>query len=464
MSRRLLAISIIVLAVSACQKHNAGPAGGNNSLHIDSFILHSADNFFLYQTDTVGVIGTDTITLIFPGRDNTANFMVSPTISFTGTTISPASGVLENFDSTLTYTVSGDGAKRTYIIKVIFTADNELLTSQRRLYAWDLGTGNARWIAQDNYMAGLWSSPWVDNGRVYCGGDDGTLYVSDAVTGKLLANPRLSYITNEIMYSPAVYNNVVYIGDGNGNLYAVDATTDVAKWTKNLGPYGLFTTPTMAGNVLYVQSSNVFYAVDPASGNIIWTAKAPMNYFSSPVINGSLAYISGDDSNFYAVNVSTGATAWSLRLGGMGTTPALANGTLYVTTNADSLFALDATTGARKWAIFVDQGPQNPSVSYAGIQSYPSVYNGMVFTGGGDANLYAFDATNGTLKWTTTLINQCMGGVFCVNGVLYPNASGMSTYAVDAATGKIKWQSDADGGRTTAACIGGGGIAFNPAY
>ena len=75
-----------------------------------------------------------------------------------------------------------------------------------------------------------WSSPAVDNGRVFVGSrDDHKLYAFDAVTGATLWTATTS---DWVQTSPAVANGVVYIGNNSGNVYAFNAATGSLVWQR----------------------------------------------------------------------------------------------------------------------------------------------------------------------------------------------------------------------------------------
>ena len=79
-----------------------------------------------------------------------------------------------------------------------------------------------------------WSSPAVENGRVFVGSrDDHKLYAFDAVTGNTLWTATTS---DWVQTSPAVANGVVYIANNSGNLYAFNAQTGGLVWQSAVSP------------------------------------------------------------------------------------------------------------------------------------------------------------------------------------------------------------------------------------
>jgi eukaryotic-like serine/threonine-protein kinase len=451
----LFALLALFFFIPACKKETVFQS--NSNLHIDAFVLKQADNGFLFATDTLGVIHSDTITITLPGSDNHSSVELTPTISFTGDSVSPGSGKGQNFSQPVTYTVYGaNEAPKKYTVQVVFTSRNELIVNASRLFALDLGTGVARWIAEDNWTVNLITSSSIVSGdTVYSCVGSGYIYAAKAVDG---TNIWSQYIGNGLLATPVIANGILYTGCADGTMYAINSHNGTSVWSKKLDQYGVFTTPSVLNGVLYFQLNQKIYALDGSTGNIIWTSPVNANFYSSVTMGNNLLYVSGMDSNFYALNLTDGNVSWLIYLGANGTSPALANGVVYEATYSDSLFAIDAATGTKKWSVFVNTGPSNPYISYPGIQSNPVVYNNSVVTGGGDANLYGFDLTTGHLIWMAALDNMVKGGITSVDGMLYPDTG--SIYSIDASTGKIKWMQGI-GSNLTPSVISANGTVYN---
>lgn len=77
---------------------------------ITSFVIKAADNPGVLQTDVIGIIILDSVKLFFNKNTDISNLI--PTIGIAGKSVSPASMVAENFDSTVIYTVTAtDGSQ-----------------------------------------------------------------------------------------------------------------------------------------------------------------------------------------------------------------------------------------------------------------------------------------------------------------------------------------------------------------
>ena len=102
------------------------------------------------------------------------------------------------------------------------------------------------------------SSPFVQDGIVYCGSDNNHLYAVDAKTGK----EQLKFETGSDIYGsdPTVFDGIVYIGCRDNNLYAVDAKTGREQW--KFETEGSLSSPTIVNEIVYFSSYKTLYALD----------------------------------------------------------------------------------------------------------------------------------------------------------------------------------------------------------
>src|SRR5438093_215689 len=99
-----------------------------------------------------------------------------------------------------------------------------------------ISTSNVSHLALDwSYSTGasISSPPVVDNGVLYIGSNNSTLYALDALTGAV----KWKYTTGGSISksSAAVANGIVYFGSTDDNLYALDATSGAFMWKYSTG-------------------------------------------------------------------------------------------------------------------------------------------------------------------------------------------------------------------------------------
>jgi hypothetical protein len=86
---------------------------------INSFVITAFNNPGVLKRDVTGSIAFEKIRLVFDSGTNLSN--LTPTIGFSGKSLSPATLTPENFDSTLLYNLTAsDGTVYPYRIEVAF--------------------------------------------------------------------------------------------------------------------------------------------------------------------------------------------------------------------------------------------------------------------------------------------------------------------------------------------------------
>jgi len=158
------------------------------------------------------------------------------------------------------------------------------------LYAIDAATGSEKWKFSSGGISFEQSSPTVKDGVLYMAswyeiGDfskGGSVYAINAETGALVweSMKGIGFST-----SPYVYEGKLYIGGDDGNITALDIATGEILWERKI--YHNSANPVAADGILYIGGSGTgyFYAFDALTGKDIWKYPTPGNYGnSSPLI------------------------------------------------------------------------------------------------------------------------------------------------------------------------------------
>lgn len=133
-----------------------------------------------------------------------------------------------------------------------------------------------------------------------------------------------------------------------------------------------------------------------------WTTPVDGTYVQSPVIDAAeqTVYAGTDAGTVYALDAATGAILWAASAGaGVTDSPALADGTLYVPTADGDLVAFDATSGAILWA----------ASTGSAISAQPAVAGGVVYTGSTDGSVHGFPAAGCGAATCTPLWSAATG-------------------------------------------------------
>ena len=236
------------------------------------------------------------------------------------------------------------------------------------LYAIDAKTGEELWHYKTD--DGIYSSAAVY--RDICYFESGNILYAVNRKGKLQWKIALSSgeVKNQLdpwdfhRSSPFIHDGVVYIGTEQGLLLGIDAKTGKrVLLCQTLTEGAIRTTPVVfEGLVMYGDWEGVFYANRIEDGALAWkydTKKdASFSWVNaihgSPLVNEAQVYFTGRSCSLYSLDARSGKKNWHYSsptdqwlLGG----PEIMNGVVYVGSSDQHLFhAIDAESGALLWA------------------------------------------------------------------------------------------------------------------
>lgn len=215
-------------------------------------------------------------------------------------------------------------------------------------------------------------------------------------------------IQETILYMPLVNGYTSYKpGPSSGSWPMAGANPQRNSWTSEeikgalsaewYTPFDAYIMPKVQiiaeyGN-LYVSTANGLYALDAATGSLVWVYPTEMPLGHSPTIIDGVAYVGGFDHKLHAVDAYTGDFLWSFSAeAGFDTNPLVVNSLAYLGNRDGYFYAIHASgdqAGSLAWKYKTD-GPIHFSAAYA---------NGVVYFASNDSHAYALDADNGDLIW-----------------------------------------------------------------
>jgi outer membrane protein assembly factor BamB len=261
---------------------------------------------------------------------------------------------------------------------------------------------------------------------------DNTILWSAPVTGTL----------HEFPTAVTAYGIVYYPQDSSGDsLYALDAATGEILWKFRTG-YNDDPVTVVDGR-LYTPSDSL-WCLDALTGTRIWASAIGNATGSSVIVLDGLVYCANDiscpDSSVVScLNADDGSTIWSIALYRY-TFSCMAywNGILVVPTasmgggNYGSLYGIDAETGEILW--------ENTDTDVGYWDSSPTIVDGIVYINDCSEKTFAFDVFTGEKVWEQTT----GGGTATIayhEGRLYFACEGTPYYCLDASTGNTQWTS-----------------------
>lgn len=297
------------------------------------------------------------------------------------------------------------------------------------------------------------------------GGRDGGLVALDLATGAERWRYRTPY---PVSNAPAIDGGIVVVGLGNGELHAVDLQTGAVRWTFDAAEglpmleSSLWSSPTIAGGLVFVALQGAFTAVDLATGEPVWSRDRTNNYpwlgslaavavadgtalaafnrddglsgwsaatgapawsnvsgatvaiNATPIVENGVVYLANARGEVSAAELGTGRILWTRPTASGGfdwgytitAAPALAGGRLFVPSQWDDLIAFDAATGAELWRYATAGGPLNFAhyrSAQPGFAASPVVTGDVVWIGRPDGRLVALAAADGAELFSTDL-------------------------------------------------------------
>ena len=192
------------------------------------------------------------------------------------------------------------------------------------VYALRASTGRRKW----RFDAGgpVRSSPAVAGRTVYVAAEahDGQLFAIDTWAGKERWSAPGGWDA-----TPTVVGGVVYVA--SGQLRALDARTGAEIWTYSTNE-GLFG-QAVAGETVYVVSGDYIIAVDAQAGQELWRSGFSDSWFKMCALTAAngVVYVGSQDHFLYALDAATGGVLWHTKVVKyVHSSPAVANGVLYL--------------------------------------------------------------------------------------------------------------------------------------
>jgi polyvinyl alcohol dehydrogenase (cytochrome) len=210
-------------------------------------------------------------------------------------------------------------------------------------------------------------------------------------------------------------------GDYEDSVLGMDLRTGAIRWADRMEPADAFPVPggpdfdfgsgpnlftaTVAGRPRRLlgagQKSGIYWALDPATGKLIWRTQVGPGGTLGGIEWGSAT----DGRRIYAAISDNSHLAYTLQ----GSGPYAGQ-----TVSSGSWSALDAGTGKIEW--------QTPDPQGAIDQGFVSTANGVVYAGSDAAtgnNMYALDAATGQIRWQFASGGSVNSGAAILNGVLF---------------------------------------------
>jgi outer membrane protein assembly factor BamB len=262
-------------------------------------------------------------------------------------------------------------------------------------------------------------------------------------------------------FPPAVAYGRIYLPTFDGRLYALDAATGKVLWRHRAGRCG-WSSPAVDRHVLYItfigardcrsrKPGGEVDAFDARTGKLRWRRLIGPTE-SSPLVARNRVYVGDWNGDVWALDARTGRTRWKTHSrGAIKGSLALTGPRLYIGTYGGDVLALSAATGRVLWH----------STGHGSFYSSPSVAYGRVYIGSLDGGVYAFGAATGDLLWARPTGGYVYASPAVWRHLVLVGSYDHRFYALDAGTGAVRWRFEANGPISGAATVLDGLVYFS---
>lgn len=142
-------------------------------------------------------------------------------------------------------------------------------------------------------------------------------------------------------------------------------------------------TPAVGPDMIYAPVGDTMYALDRATGALVWEQATGGEIYSSPALAEGILYFGSRDGNLWALNAEDGSVEWRYPTGGpVDCSPVIAYGVCYFGSDDNRVVALDLATRTPRWQ-FETNGD---------VKASPLVYRDVVVVGSQDRRIYCLNS------------------------------------------------------------------------
>jgi outer membrane protein assembly factor BamB len=298
-------------------------------------------------------------------------------------------------------------------------------------YALDKDTGKLRWsynIHRDGDQTSFHGDPLITSDSVIIGtdaGKQGHIYAFDQATGRV----RWKYlVTTGCNGDFGVASDIVRKGDAiyavaqGDDLLCLDLATGRLRWhfasRFDRGKFEWANSPALRGNIVFFDGHDGFvYALDAASGELIWKSDLHSPVITSPVLVGNSIY-AGTSGHFYRLRAKDGKQLSAIAISSEPWRNVTVNHeTLFATPDKvakrqDDLLALNLAAQRIQWIV------KPPSPKWGWSTAWPYLWHHEILASD-KGHLYAYRETDGSLAWSHAFPGRIVRGIGVTPSILY---------------------------------------------
>ncbi len=262
-------------------------------------------------------------------------------------------------------------------------------------------------------------------------------YIANSIT------PTLSGASNGIVYSVEIVGDFV---QGDEHVVALQANDGHVLWRMHIESTDgqIMGTPVESNGILYIlTNSDALYALQTATGTIIWHIASSANGQQPPAIGAAPVDIvdgvvyANTHQGLLALRASNGTLLWEKKsmvsMIPLLFSPVVSNGRIYVASASGTISALRVQDGSQVWQV--------PNTPVEG--SSLTVENALIYINAPN-EVYALRAQDGVMAWKQSLdhhngFSSSDTSMLAVDGMVYVSKDSGVVQALRASDGKSLW-------------------------
>lgn len=252
---------------------------------------------------------------------------------------------------------------------------------------------------------------------------------------------------------PVVAAGRIYTLDSRARVTAL-TTSGATLWTADLTPPADASDDAsgggvaVAGNRVFVTSGfGTLTVLDAASGSVVWTQDFDAAATSAPTVSGGVVYVVTNNAIGWALDVATGRILWQVLgtadprsvIGGAG--PIITGPLVIFPFSSGQMLGAVTGEGTQTWAASVaGQRLGNAFGVVTDLTGGPIVGGDTVYAGSHAGRAAGFDATTGESRWRAE--EGAISSLWLAGGSLFFVSDENRLIRLDAATGETIWATD----------------------
>ena len=243
----------------------------------------------------------------------------------------------------------------------------------------DVRTGEARWIFQTD--AEIVSSANVAVNRVLFGSYDQWIYCLDTTNGSLIWKLETEGYVHS---TPSITNETAVIMGCDSYMRLVSLEDGDEKRKIKLGSYVAASAAVLKNTAYAGTFASQVVAVDLQNARMLWRyehAHYQFPFYASAAVSETVVIVGGRDKMIHALNPRTGESVWTFAAQArVDSSPVIVHGRVYFATTAGVIYSLNIGSGEKVWEF----------VTGSAIIASPSVSAGKLLIGSDNGNFYCF--------------------------------------------------------------------------